>query len=257
MNQATVRLGRVLEDGPSLVVPIVVNQLPLRCIVDTGAEATVMSRDTFQRLRLTEQPSTGTVVLQGAQGGTTMGPAEAHRVTIRIGNKTMDWDVYVAPITDSFLMGLDFMLAAGVTISAGGQVHVQREPVGTTIVGKTMRDYPVSRVLPQEPSVLPAERERDPIPSTPGPADDSAMWEDDDDEDLDLTNLFGPEPCRSSPDPSDFMRDTGQRNHPRKPTPTSPEPSSNTSEDDEADFALSTRMTRGGREVRLPVRYRQ
>ena len=90
-----------------------------------------------------------------------MGPAERYKVTIKLGSKSVDWSVYVADIGDPFLLGLDFVLAAGITISAGGQVHIQGEPIATTIVGKTVQDYSVCRVLLQDPSVLPAESERD------------------------------------------------------------------------------------------------
>ena len=160
-TENTVRLGRATADGPSLVVPITVNHLALKCVVDTGAEATVMSHDTFQQLQLKGQTSTGTAVLRNAQQGNEMGPVEKYRVNIRMGSKNCDWDVYVAPIDDPFLLGLDFVLAAGITISAGGQVQIQGEPIATTIMGRAFTGYAVSRVLLQDPSVLPAESEQD------------------------------------------------------------------------------------------------
>ena len=80
-----------------------------------------------------------------------------YRVTIRLGRKVKDWDVYVAPIRDSFLLGLDLMLAARVTVSVEGQVHVDGEPIGTVVVGRSVGEYAVSRVLLECPSTLPAE----------------------------------------------------------------------------------------------------
>ena len=81
-----------------------------------------------------------------------------YRVTVQLGSKSREWDVYVAPITDPFLMGLDFMLAAHVTVLGGGQVLADGEPVETAIVSESMEKYAVSRVLLQKTSTLPAAR---------------------------------------------------------------------------------------------------
>lgn len=160
-RQLSIKLARAQGDGPSLLVPITVNQLQLKCVIDTGAEATVMSQDTFQKLHLTDSPTGEPAYLLNAESGKEMGTSSKYSVTIKLGSKSRVWDVYVAPIRDPFLLGLDFILAANMTMLNGGQVLIEGEPVATTIAGRSVEDYAVSRVLLLNPSTLPAESECD------------------------------------------------------------------------------------------------
>lgn len=88
-----------------------------------------------------------------------MGSASSYNVTLTVGSKSRDWDIYVAPIRDSLLMGFDFMLAADVTILGGDKVFVEGEPVPSYISGRSQESYVVSRVLLLKPSALPPQSE--------------------------------------------------------------------------------------------------
>ena len=136
----SIKLPRAKGESPSLLVPITVNQLQLKCVIDTGAEATVMSQDTFQKLHLTDSPSGEPAYLLNAESGKEMGTVSKYSVAIKLGSKSRVWDVYVAPIRDPFLLGLDFILAANMTMLNGGQVLIEGEPVATTIVGRSVED---------------------------------------------------------------------------------------------------------------------
>ena len=151
------------------MVKIQLNQLEVECVVNTGAEGTMMSPETSQRLGL-KKKSAGKATLVGFTGETALRGIPRYPVTIQLGTKTIEWQVYVAPITDPFLLGLDLMLATSVTILGGGPVLVNGEPVDTS-VEKTAGAYNTSRVLFKRPSTLPASSKQgvwgvveDPLP---------------------------------------------------------------------------------------------
>jgi hypothetical protein len=53
------------------------------------------------------------------------------QVTFQIGTRSFEWEVYVAPIHDSLLLGLDMLRDANVTIHASGRVLIKEELLGT------------------------------------------------------------------------------------------------------------------------------
>ena len=154
-------VGRATSEGPSLQIPIQVNHLPLMCIVDTGAEATVMSREVYKQLNLGSQPESKRACLGNAESGKTMGVFDGYNVALKIGSKEWDWTVYIAPIQDPFLLGLDFMIRANITTQRGPKVFVEGEPVPSYIKGGPGESYAISRVLLVSPLTLPPQSECD------------------------------------------------------------------------------------------------
>lgn len=65
-------------------------------------------------------PLSGTIQLQGVEGPV---PAKLCRaVQIELADRVYPWDVYVAPIRDDFLLGLDFLRAHRCQLDIAGQV---------------------------------------------------------------------------------------------------------------------------------------
>ncbi|XP_049326794.1 uncharacterized protein LOC125786977 [Astyanax mexicanus] len=156
-----VTVGRASSEGPSLQIPIQVNHLSIMCIVDTGAEATVMSSEVYKQLDLRNQPESKRACLRNAESGKTMGVFEGYKVTLKIGNKEWDWIVYVAPIQDPLLLGLDFMIKANLTIQRGPKVFIEGDLVPSYVRGGPEGGYAVSRVLLTRPLTIPPQSECD------------------------------------------------------------------------------------------------
>ena len=97
--------------GVSLSIPVKVNGVEVpAAIVDSAAQITIISTDLYHSLPNPPEVL-HTVFLRGISN--TQGRVKAHKLkdlNITIGNQIFPWTVYVAPITDQFLLGLDFLL---------------------------------------------------------------------------------------------------------------------------------------------------
>ena len=110
----------------SPVMPIVVQDKCVSALVDTGSQVTIMNEDFFDSF--TVKPKlVGTAQLRMA--GDQLSPAKIIRgARIHINDLQFGWDVYVAPVFDSFILGIDFMRRFGIrldlkkgTFKIGGQ----------------------------------------------------------------------------------------------------------------------------------------
>ncbi|KAF4095435.1 hypothetical protein G5714_024513 [Onychostoma macrolepis] len=81
------------------------------------------------------------------------------KVKFQIGTWCTEWEVFVAPIRDPVLLGLDFLQAANVTIHTSGRVFIAEELVPAKIVGGDGTDYHVARVVLETDTMLPPESE--------------------------------------------------------------------------------------------------
>ena len=108
-----------------------------------------------------------------AQGGIT--------VQIKIGNQTLNWEVYVAPIRDQVLLGLDFLRAADVTIQARGSLYVSGQRVNSQLINQAMSHWatPVrlekTVVLQPETEYTVWGRNEDPRPDREGVLEPSTI----------------------------------------------------------------------------------
>ncbi|KAJ8349814.1 hypothetical protein SKAU_G00249440 [Synaphobranchus kaupii] len=81
------------------------------------------------------------------------------KVKFQIGTRSFDWEVFVAPIHDPVLLGLDLLRAADVTIQTSGRVFLEDELLPAKIVGGDGSDYSMARVFLEKDVTLPPECE--------------------------------------------------------------------------------------------------
>ena len=93
--------------GLSMVVPIEVKGHNTSAIVDGGAQVTIINQGLFEGLNHTgpREP----VRLKGIAPNKIMDGYLVRDVLLSLGGQSYHWDLYVAPIDDPFLLGLDFM----------------------------------------------------------------------------------------------------------------------------------------------------
>ena len=91
----------------SLVVPIAVKGHNTSAVVDGGAQVTIVNQGLFEGLNHTgpREP----VWLKGIAPNKLMDGYLVWDVLLSLGGQSYHWDLYVAPIDDTFLLGLDFM----------------------------------------------------------------------------------------------------------------------------------------------------
>ena len=84
--------------GLTLVVPIKVNGLEISAVIDAAAEATIISRTVFERLkrkpRIIEE-----IILKGLNEDEPV-KGQLINANLTIGSKTWKWDVYITETSD-------------------------------------------------------------------------------------------------------------------------------------------------------------
>ena len=106
---------RAAEPGSSLLVPLKLNGFKILAVVDSAAQVTVVSQATWKKMRR-PQKATETVLLQGAAQDSEMEAQVVKDVCLGIGGHDHRWTVYIAPIHDNMILGLDFLRAVGCTV---------------------------------------------------------------------------------------------------------------------------------------------
>ena len=116
------------------MVPMIVQNQHVAALVDTGSQVTIMNEKLFDALP--DRPgSTGKAQLRMA--GDQLSPAKIVRqMKISIGDQHFRWDVYVAPVFDSFILGIDFMRRFGIKLDLknglftikGQKMNLEMEP---------------------------------------------------------------------------------------------------------------------------------
>ena len=97
------------DQKPLLVLPGRVNKREADLIIDTGAEVTVISERIASKFK--HQPEYREVVnLVGAVPGSKAEAKLAKNLEFKFGSSTFYWDVYVAPIEEDAILGLDFLM---------------------------------------------------------------------------------------------------------------------------------------------------
>ena len=155
------QIGFAKKRGESLQIPLTINGIPTQAVADTGAQTTVISEELYQSIleNNTMPAELHQTYLLNAGVGDGMKAKHGLKVTFQIGSKSINWEVHVAPIRDSVLLGLDLMKAHNVIIYTRGKVFVGDELVPSKIVKDNGSDYCVARVTLGESTIIPATSE--------------------------------------------------------------------------------------------------
>ena len=130
-----------LPSSSMLSVPVSLQDVKLLAVIDTAAEVTIVSDSIFRELQPTP-PYLKKVILHTAGRDLRMDGFVVGPVALKLGEITFPEAVYVAPIQDDMLLGLDFMLRHGVDIKLndrcldfrgkGQKVPIEVERMGTS-----------------------------------------------------------------------------------------------------------------------------
>ena len=104
-----------LPSSSMLSVPVSLQDVKLLAVVDTAAAVTIISDSIFRELQPTP-PYLKKVILHTAGRDMKMEGFVVGPVALKLGEITFPEAVYVAPIQDDMLLGLDFLLRHGVDI---------------------------------------------------------------------------------------------------------------------------------------------
>ncbi|KAK3086803.1 hypothetical protein FSP39_023704, partial [Pinctada imbricata] len=114
-----------------------INGTLTHAIIDTGTDATIISKEVAKKAGLVPDKSESFRLLN-ATNGSELDAVGAVTATIQLAKRPYKWDFVVAPIRDPVLLGMDFMKAINATIHTGR---------GTVIVND---DAIISGILTQE-----------------------------------------------------------------------------------------------------------
>ena len=130
-----------LPSSSMLSVPVSLQDVKLLAVIDTAAEVTIISDSIFRELQPTP-PYLKKVILHTTGRDLRMGGFVVGPVALKLGEITFPEAVYVAPIQDDMLLGLDFLLRHGVDIKLndrclafrgkGQKVPIEVERMGTS-----------------------------------------------------------------------------------------------------------------------------
>lgn len=104
------RTFTILKTGTAsmLHIPVVCNRRPMAAVIDSAAEVTILSDKIYNSLQ--DQPTIlRKTVMYAAGRGMQMDTIIVGPVKLEVGSKSYYTDVYVAPIDDDMLLGLDFL----------------------------------------------------------------------------------------------------------------------------------------------------
>ena len=112
--------------GLSLTVPLTINDHATKAVIDTAAQVTLVSEDLFGQIKPTFNV-TDSIRLWEAGKNTVMVAKKVEQVPIQLGRSSYLWDVYVAPISDNCILGIDFLVAHDGKIDLGNKILTLRD----------------------------------------------------------------------------------------------------------------------------------
>lgn len=135
-----IKCTRLYFAGKGIVIPVTVNDIGANGVVDTGADATVISSD-FASVAGIDTKCCKKACLLNAEDGTEMTAFGGVTATLQIGSHTTSWPVYVAPIRDSVLIGMyHFDTLDAVIYTRQENLRIGKEIISGTLVVKEV--YP-------------------------------------------------------------------------------------------------------------------
>ena len=139
----------------TLILPGYIQGKKTPLVVDTAAQVTLISQKYYDTLNnkpnLTEE-----VRLRGVGNEMSMKAFKAKDVQIGLNGKNYTWDIFVAPIHDDFILGIDFMFRFGAKIDLkNGLFSIGKDVQYMHIIRNGDKPFEVSRVWVPRKIVIP------------------------------------------------------------------------------------------------------
>ena len=145
---------RRCSQGASLVVPVKISGTETVAVIDSAAQVTVVSEDLCEHFKQ-QLPYCEPVKLRGAAKEGFMLARFLKGVEISIGGEVYKWDVYVAPITDDLILGLDFVLGYQCSVDFRSRVLT----IGSKVIPAVLKEGDggpqISRIVVKKRTVVP------------------------------------------------------------------------------------------------------
>ena len=122
----------------NLVVPISINGVPVKAVIDTAAQISVINTN-FVEEHLPNLKFSGAYSLNGINADAPLHASMSEELELCLGNKVFKWKVLKADIADSCILGLDFIVKYKLDI---------RLPENTLSVGDSVIPMEVKAVRP-------------------------------------------------------------------------------------------------------------
>ena len=119
--------------GMSMMVPLKLDNADVQAVVDSGAQATVMSDEFYKSLK-NPPKITEKVILKTASKGDGFEGHYVPKATLTFGKLSFTCSMYVGPVTDPFILGLDFLLPVEGVIDLGRYTVTVKDKHGNTSV---------------------------------------------------------------------------------------------------------------------------
>ena len=111
------------NSASNLVVPISVNGVPVKAVIDTAAQISVINTN-FVEEHLPNLKFSGAYSLNGINADAPLRASMSEEPDICLGNKVFKWKVLKADIADSCILGLDFIVKYKLDIRLS-EIHFQ------------------------------------------------------------------------------------------------------------------------------------
>ena len=143
-----------------MIVPLKLNGHDVPTVVNCGAQCTVISEEFYSSLKILPK-ATERVVLNTAEEDSGFVGKFIPKATLTFGNVNFSLSLYVGPISDSLLLGLNFLLPTEVVIDLGKHMltikdnHGHEHTSTATIVSNAEQEHKVCRVMIDKHTVIP------------------------------------------------------------------------------------------------------
>ena len=155
-----INITRVPNRDRAIRIPVKVHGINTFAVIDTGADATVVSDEVAAKAGIVPD-ETKSVRLLNATNDSEMNAFGGVTATIQMANHPYEWKVFVAPIRDPILLGIDFMKAIDATIHTGqGDVVVDGDIIAGTYSDDDQQPYACSVVKADKDVIIPAASEK-------------------------------------------------------------------------------------------------
>ena len=135
---------------------LIVSPFSLKKVVDTTAQISMISQPFFDSLNHHTVLLPARIGIKNAEHGSHMQCNITRQLPLTINNKQFKVDVAVGPITDHFILGLDFLLEHHYVVDIDScTVTIDRAPIGAVMKKGSGTYYHVSRILTTLRTVIP------------------------------------------------------------------------------------------------------